>query len=136
MIPVIIIAATVMEGIPPNCVETAMPIGVVMDFGIKDLIKRSEKPNNFDSITTHTIANTTLQKIPARIGIAFFLNKVNFLYNGSANATVAGYRKKDIIRPPLLKASYFMWNADKNIINIVIAINNGFNIESFVFLFI
>ena len=47
MIPVRIIAATVTDWIPSSCCETAIPIGVVMDFGISDLISTSDIPKNF-----------------------------------------------------------------------------------------
>jgi hypothetical protein len=40
--------------------------------------------------------------IPPIIGTAFAFRSLIFLYRGTANITVAGARKKDIICPPLL----------------------------------
>lgn len=101
-IPVIIIATTATEGSPPNCLDNAIPIGVVMDLGINDFVSSLERLNAFESRITDIIPDTAPNKIPDKIGKAFSLNKENFLYNGNANAIVAGAKKKEIICPPLL----------------------------------
>ena len=77
-----------------------------MDLGIKDFMITSDKLKNLQSKIMQAIPHTLPHKMPMSIGKAFSLNKVNFLYIGKANATVAGYKKNDISWPPLLKASY------------------------------
>ena len=44
MIPVITIAATVIEGRPPICFEISIPMGVVTDLGTRDLAYDLVKP--------------------------------------------------------------------------------------------
>lgn len=51
-IPVITIAATVIDGIPPNCLESSTPTGVVIDFGTKDRSMLFSTLNSLDNVRT------------------------------------------------------------------------------------
>ena len=48
IMPVIMIAATVIAGIPPIVLETSIPIGVVIDLGIKESVNSLVRPNSLE----------------------------------------------------------------------------------------
>ncbi|MPM49935.1 hypothetical protein SDC9_96669 [bioreactor metagenome] len=70
--PVIIIAATVTEGIPFKFSETSIPIGVVTDLGTKDNISSLGRFNILPKIIILIIPQALPRRIPTIIGSAFF----------------------------------------------------------------
>ena len=100
--PVIIIAATVISGIPPICFDTSMPIGVVTDLGTSDNPNKTSSSNALAKSMIEVTPTLDPTKIPPMIGRAFSFSSLMFLYRGIAKATVAGARKKEMISPPFL----------------------------------
>ena len=64
IIPVIIIAATVTDGIPSICLDNSIPNGVVIDLGIKDASRFRGKPNALERAQTLAIAVMLPTNIP------------------------------------------------------------------------
>ncbi len=79
MIPVITIAATVIEGRPPICSEISIPMGVVTDLGTRDLVRTSSSPKRLERIKMLEIPATQPALIPARIRRALLFSKRIFL---------------------------------------------------------
>ena len=77
VIPVITTANTVTPVIPPRLFEISIPIGVVTDFGNKEIIRSLFKLNIF----ANKIIDKTLKKhpivMPIIIGMKFFLSNDN-----------------------------------------------------------
>jgi len=72
MIPVIIIATTVTDKSPPNCFDSAIPIGVVIDLDIKDSI--SWPPLLYSSYLIWNVAKKIINIIIANNGIKIIIN--------------------------------------------------------------
>ena len=71
-IPVKITAITVTGTIPPWASQTPMAIGVVIDFGIRDAVMASSKPNSRQRSQTLPMDAREPTVQPARIGMLFF----------------------------------------------------------------
>ena len=67
--PTHITMAAVSDGMPPSCPVTSIAIGVVTDFGAKDIITESEAPIHFATNTTDTTPTTQPASCDMIIGI-------------------------------------------------------------------
>jgi hypothetical protein len=70
MIPVTIIAATVIAGRPPICFEISIPMGVVTDFGTRELVMVSSSPKKPEKMRMLEIPAMQPALIPAIMGKA------------------------------------------------------------------
>ncbi len=73
VIPVMTIETIVMDGMPPICSDTTEPIGMVIDFGMRESMSVLLIPKIFAQAITQTMLTVLPTTIPARIGShAFF----------------------------------------------------------------
>ena len=103
--PTTITTEAVSGGIPPIDLEISMAIGVVTDFGASEKITSLDAPISLAISTTETTPAMQPANCETRIGIACFLIFSNCKYNGTPNATTAGFRKNSISRLPLWNVS-------------------------------
>ena len=97
--------AAVSEGMPPNVLVTSMAIGVVTDLGANDRITSWDAPINLAINTTETTPIKQPASCDSKIGSNCFLIVSNWRYNGTPNATTAGFNQNSIRCPPLLYVS-------------------------------
>ena len=92
-IPVIIIQATVIAGIPPISSVKPMAMAVVIDLAITDAAKVVSNVNNLISATKVTMQATQPDAIPNTMAFKFFFNTSYCRYSGTARHTVVGVKK-------------------------------------------
>ena len=93
MMPVIITAQAVSSGIPPIVFEISTAIGVVTDFGRREIIKDNFVWKNLPKKAVETSAINVAKIKPNQIARLFSSRTSLFLIKGYARAIVAGPRR-------------------------------------------
>ena len=99
-IPTIITTDAVNGGIPPMAWETSIATGVVIDLGANDKITCLGAPNNLAINTTEITPIMQPASCYIKMGSTCFFIRSNCWYNGTPNATTAGFKRNSINLAP------------------------------------